>query len=143
MKSFNISQYLGGDAYINKGDKLNKHQYRKTGMERSLMVDKPYALVIGSLMYAKVYTHPDIAFMINVLGRRQLDASKAHWTTTKKVMRYLQRIKDFKLVYSGNDRLEVIGYYDFDFNCCTNDSKSTSGYIFLMGSGAISWRSAK
>ena len=29
----------------------------------------PYSLVVGSLMYPQVCTHPDIAFVVGVLGR--------------------------------------------------------------------------
>ena len=41
------------------------------------------------------------------------------------------------------DNLEVIGYSDSDFAGCIDSRKSTSGYIFLMVGGAVSWRSAK
>ena len=41
------------------------------------------------------------------------------------------------------DYLEVIGYSDSDFAGCVDSRKSTSGYIFMLAGGAISWRSAK
>ncbi|XP_043714493.1 secreted RxLR effector protein 161-like [Telopea speciosissima] len=107
------------------------------------MKDKPYALAVGSLIYAQVCTRPDIAFAVSVLGRFQSDAGLAHWTAAKKVMRYLLRTRDFKLVYRRDERLEVVGYSDSDFSGCTDDMKSTSGYVFLMGGGAISWKSVK
>ncbi len=34
-------------------------------------------------------------------------------------------------------------YSDSDFVGCIDDRKSTSGYIFMMSGGAISWKSAK
>ena len=46
-------------------------------------------------------------------------------------------------MYRRTDNLEVIGYSDFDFAGCIDSRKSTFGYIFLMASGAVSWRSAK
>jgi hypothetical protein len=58
-------------------------------------------------------------------------------------MRYLQGTKDYMLMYRWTDNLEVIGYSDSDFAGCIDSRKSTSGYIFLMASGAVSWRSAK
>ena len=39
--------------------------------------------------------------------------------------------------------MEVIEYSDSDFARCLDARKSTLGYIFLLSSGAISWRSAK
>ena len=47
------------------------------------------------------------------------------------------------LMYKRSDYLEVIGYYDSDFAGCVDSQKSTSGYIFMLAGGAISWRSAK
>ncbi|XP_068647519.1 secreted RxLR effector protein 161-like [Aristolochia californica] len=58
-------------------------------------------------------------------------------------MRYLQGTKDYKLTYKRSDHLEVIGYSDSDFVGCLDSRKSTSGYVFLLAGGAISWRSAK
>ena len=37
----------------------------------------------------------------------------------------------------------MIGYLDSDFDGCINSRKSTFGYLFLLGEGAISWKSAK
>ena len=59
-------------------------------------------------------------------------------------MRYLQRTKDYMLVYRRKmENLEVLGYTNSDFARCSDDLKSTSGYIFMMAGGAISWKSAK
>ena len=47
------------------------------------------------------------------------------------------------LMYRRTNNLEVIGYFDVDFAGCVDSRKSTSGYIFMLASGAVSWRSAK
>lgn len=47
------------------------------------------------------------------------------------------------LMYRQTDNLEVNGYSDSDFVGCVDSCKSTSGYTFMMASGAVSWRSAK
>ncbi|XP_043714684.1 secreted RxLR effector protein 161-like [Telopea speciosissima] len=133
-----MSQCSGNDAPISKGDKLNKQQCLKNNLERDSMKDKPYTSNVGNLMYAQVCTRPDIAFAVSILCRFQSDAGLAYWTASKKVMRYLLRTRDFKLVYRRDERLEVVGYSDSDFSGCTDDMKSTSGYVFLMGRGAIS-----
>ena len=46
-------------------------------------------------------------------------------------------------VYRRVDNLEVVGYLDFDFGSCSNDRKSTSGYIFMLAGEAISWKNVK
>ena len=47
------------------------------------------------------------------------------------------------LIYRRTDDLKVIGYSDSDFAGCVDSWKSTSGYIFMFSSGAVSWRSIK
>ena len=58
-------------------------------------------------------------------------------------MRYLQGTKDYMLMYRRTDNLEVIGYSDSDHAGCMDSRKSTSGYVFMLAGGAVSWRSAK
>ena len=58
-------------------------------------------------------------------------------------MRYLQRTKDYKLMYRRTNNLEVVGYSDSDFADCVDSRKSTSWYIYILVGGAISWRSVK
>jgi hypothetical protein len=47
------------------------------------------------------------------------------------------------LTYKRIDNLEVIGYSNADFAGCTDSQRSTSGYVFTLVIGAISWRSCK
>ncbi|XP_052485142.1 secreted RxLR effector protein 161-like [Gossypium raimondii] len=103
----------------------------------------PYASAVGSLMYAQVCTRPDITYNIGMLGRYLSDPGIDHWIVAKKVMRYLQRTKDYMLAYKRSDLLEVIGYFDSDFAGCQDSRKSTSGYIYLLARGVISWKSVK
>ena len=65
----------------------------------------PYSSVMGNLMYAQVCTHPDIAFVVDVLGRYLSDPGQSHWKVAKKVLRYLQGTKDLMLTYRHTDTL--------------------------------------
>ena len=102
----------------------------------------PYASVVGSLMYTQVCTWPDIAFAASVLGRYLSNTSQRHWTI-KKVMRYLQGIKNYMLTYKRSDDLICTGYSNSNFAGCPNDKKSTFGYVFMIGGGAVLWKSVK
>jgi len=126
-----------------KGDRFSLNQCPKNDIEKEQMKNIPYASAVGSLMYAQVCTRPDIAFVLEMLGRYQSNPGLDHWRAAKKVMRYLQGTKDYMLMYKRTDNLDVIGYSDSDFASCIDSRKSTSGYIFLMAGGAVSWRSAK
>ena len=107
------------------------------------MKNIPYASAVGSLTHAQVCTKPDIAFFVGMLGRYQSNPGIDHWKTAKKVMRYLQGTKDYMLMYRQTVNLEVIGYSDLDYAGYIDSRKSTSGYVFMLVGGAISWRSAK
>ncbi|XP_061348346.1 secreted RxLR effector protein 161-like [Gastrolobium bilobum] len=107
------------------------------------MKNIPYASAVGSLTYAQVCTRPDIAFAVGVLGRYQSNSGLDHWKVAKKVIRYLQGTKDYMLMFRRTDNLEVIGYSNSDYAGCIDSRKSTSGYIFKLASGDVSWRSVK
>jgi len=130
-------------APIMKGDRFNLDQCPKNDLEREQMKNIPYASAVGSLMYAQVCTRPDIAFVVGMLGRYQSNPGIDHWRAAKKVMRYLQGTKNYMLMYRRTDNLEIFGYSDSDFAGCVDSRKSTSGYVFMMAGGAVSWRSAK
>ncbi|CAL2274253.1 unnamed protein product [Prunus armeniaca] len=143
LKRFNMLSYASGEVPITKGDKLSRAQSPQNELEKEEMKNRPYASLVGSLMYAQVCTRPDIAFAISVLGRFQANPRNAHWIAAKKDMRYFQRTKSFMLVYQRQESLELVGYCDSDFAGCPDDLKSTSAFVFLLARGAVSWKSSK
>ena len=64
-----------------------------------------------------------------------------HWEVVKHILRYLRGSKDARLTFGSNNSTEVEGYTNSDYAGNTDNRKSTSGYIFTYGGGAISWRS--
>ena len=57
-------------------------------------------------------------------------------------MRYLKGTSNFGLQYNF-DSPDCVGYSDADWAGDVGDRKSTSGYVFLLGGAAISWKSSK
>ena len=51
--------------------------------------------------------------------------------------------QNYMLTYRESDHLDLIGYTDADFAGCQDSRKSTSGYIFMLASGAVAWKSTK
>ena len=78
-----------------------------------------------------------------MLGRYLSDHGQSHWKAAKKVLRYLQGTKDLMLTCRRTDTLRVVGFSDSNYADCMDDKKSTSGYIFMMVKGAVSWKSVK
>ena len=76
LKRFNM-QYVLCKASIVKGDRFSKGQYPRNDIERYKMKTIPYSSVVGNLMYAKVCTSPDIAFVVSLLGRYLSDPDQS------------------------------------------------------------------
>nr|GEW51610.1 zinc finger, CCHC-type [Tanacetum cinerariifolium] len=99
-----------------------------------------YSKVIGCLMYAMTCTKLDIAFVVEKLSRYTSNPRTQHWQAIQRVLKYLKKTMDYRLVYSGY--LSVMeGYTDASWISNTEDNSSTSGWVFLLGGGAISWAS--
>jgi hypothetical protein len=47
------------------------------------------------------------------------------------------------LTYEISDSLEILGYLDSDFLGCLDTDRSTSGYVFKLTGGFISWSISK
>ena len=58
-------------------------------------------------------------------------------------MRYVVGTIGYGILYSKANNFGLIGYTDSDFAGNIDDRKSTSGYIFHIGLGAVSWASKK
>ena len=69
-----------------KGDKFSLHQCPKNELENKDMERIPYASAIGSLMYAQVCTHPDIVYIVGMLGRYLSNLGMDHRKKAKRVM---------------------------------------------------------
>jgi hypothetical protein len=103
----------------------------------------PYASAVRSIMYTMICTSPDVSYALSVTSRYQADPGKIHWTTVKSTLKYLRRTKDMFLVYGGEDELGVKGYTDASYLTDSDDSRSQSGYVFIMNGGSVSWKSSK
>ncbi|KAL5555019.1 hypothetical protein UlMin_037255 [Ulmus minor] len=143
LNQFGMQYCALGDTSVAKGDKFSLLQCPKMDIGRREMEKIPYVLAMGSLMYAQVCTHSNIAYIVGMLGRYLSNSRMDHWKAAKQVMRYLQRTKDYMLTYRRSDRLEIVGYSDLDFARCLDSRRSTSSYVFMMAGGAISWKSVK
>ena len=134
-------------VHIPVGVRLSVEQCPKTREEEEDMSHVHYASVVGSLMYAMVYSRPDIAHAVGVLSRYMSKLGKEHWTTIKRVFRYLRGTTDHAICYQGKDGpdrvLDVHGFVDVDWAGDLDQRRSTSGYVFSLFGGAISWMSKK
>ncbi|GKB71873.1 hypothetical protein Tco_0933285 [Tanacetum coccineum] len=111
---------------------LNKKQGASTPKEVKRMQNVPYALVVGSIMYAVRCTRLDVAFAQNITSRFQQNPGELQWTAVKNILKYLRNTKDMFLVYGGNPEAElrVDCYCDAGFKTDKDDTKSQTRYVF-------------
>eukprot|EP00253_Pinus_taeda_P004619 PITA_04619 len=103
---------------------------------------KLYKSIVGSLMYLTV-TRPDIMHAVSLISKFMERPKETHWQAAKRILRYVNGTKGFGILYSSFESFMLTSYTDSDWAGSVDDKKSTSGYVFHMGSGAISWASKK
>ncbi|GKB10472.1 retrotransposon protein, putative, ty1-copia subclass, partial [Tanacetum coccineum] len=118
LKRYNMDNFQTWSLSTCKKIDLNKTQGTSTPKEVKHMQNVPYASAVGSIMYAVRCTRPDVVFA---------------------------NTKDMFLVYDGNSEAElrVDCYCDAGFETDRDDTKSQTGYVFILNGGAVDWKSSK
>lgn len=100
----------------------------------------PYSELVGSLLYLSVCTRPDITQAVGALARYMAHPKMAHWNAAKGVLSYLAGTKEAHITFEAGNT-ELLGYCDADYAGDIDTRRSTTGYVFLLNGGAISWSS--
>ncbi|GJU50805.1 retrotransposon protein, putative, ty1-copia subclass [Tanacetum coccineum] len=145
LKRYKMDNSKRGHIPMQERLDLNKSQGAQTPNEVNRMKNVPYASAVGSIMYAVRCTRPDVAFAQNMTSRFQQNPGEPHWTAVKNILKYLRNTKDMFLVYGGNPstELRVECYCDAGFETDRDDTKSQTGYVFVLNGGAVDWKSSK
>lgn len=121
-------------------------QFLKTGND--------YRSIIGSIGYLAQCTRPDITHAVNYLSQFLIKPNQSHWQAALRILRYLKGTANVGLLYSRDFKTLIptkinisnqapTGFSDADWAGCNLTRRSTNGYAFLLGGGAISWKSKK
>ncbi|CAI7763665.1 unnamed protein product [Closterium sp. NIES-53] len=105
----------------------------------------PYAELVGCLMYLMTCTLPDRAFPLSILARFVVPGRHrpVHWTAAVRVAKYLATTSGVGLVLGGRQDVVLTGHCDSSYTDNFETHRSTKGYYFSLGSGAVSWRSTR
>ena len=93
-------------------------------------------------MYLANCTRPDIAFAVNLLARYSATPTRRHWVGVKTILRYLKGTLDLGLFFLKKNDLTMVGYADAGYPSDPHNARSQTGFVFLCGGTAISWRSS-
>ena len=103
----------------------------------------PYTNLVGSLLHLAITTRPDIAFAVGVLSRFMANPTMEHWQTAKGVLRYLISHASYGITFRGSYDTSLSGFCDSDYAADIDTRKSTTGYVFTLNGGAITWSSKR
>lgn len=105
-----------------------------------------YSELIGSLLYLAVCSRPDIAQAVGALARYMAKPTTAHWQAGLGVLRYIAGTTGYGILFTGNftdtsPTLHLLGYCDADYAGDMDTRRSTTGYVYILNGGAVSWSS--
>eukprot|EP00253_Pinus_taeda_P035427 PITA_35427 len=136
LRRFNLQDIKAAVTPTVMGLKLTKEDNNKD------FDPKLYKSIVGSLMYLTA-TRSDIMHAVSLISRFMERPKEIHWQVAKRILRYVNGMKGFGISYTSFESFMLTCYTESDWAGSIDDRKSTSGYVFHMGSGAISWASKK
>jgi hypothetical protein len=72
------------------------------------------------------------------------DANLTHLNAARRFLKYAVSTKNYSIKYGGNNgTIRINRYADADWGSNLIQWKSTTGYVFMMNGGPISWTSKK
>jgi hypothetical protein len=101
-----------------------------------------YKRIVGSLIYMTI-TRPDLSYVVGVVSQFMQTPRKPHLDAMKCILRYIKHTLQCGIFYEAKSQLQVYGYTDVDWAGNVSHRRSTSGFMFSFGSGAVSWSSKK
>ncbi|CAL1390263.1 unnamed protein product [Linum trigynum] len=96
-----------------------------------------YRQLVGSLIYLTL-TRPDISYAVGVVSCFMQNPKKVHLEIIKRVLRYVKGTIDHGIIYKKGVECKLKGYCDDDYAGDLDTRRSTTRYLFTLGSGAVS-----
>ena len=123
---------------LSTSEKLAKEEGEPLSAEESTN----YRSVVGALQYLTL-TRPDISFPINKVCQFLHTPTLAHWTTVKRILRYLRGTMSIGLKVTRSTSTLVSAFSDADSAGCPDDRRSTGGFAIFFGPNLISCSARK
>ena len=96
--------------------------------------------ITRSLLYLAQCTRYDLCYAVNQLTTACSKPAEIHMTAAKHTLRFLRGTTDLPIVYKRG-QFWMVSYTDASFGVNPDNRKSTTGYLFFLGGGLISFGS--
>ena len=148
LKSFSMETCNPKKIPCSMDLKLEKRMEAQTEKEKEYMSKIPYRSLVGSLLYLQL-TRPDISYAVKELSRFLNNPGPKMWAAAKNVLHYLKGTIHHGIQFGGKAAYntlakspdQLVGFSDSDWAGQVDDRKSTSGLIFFLNNGAITYAS--
>ncbi len=110
------------------------------------MQEVSYFIAIGCFMHAMIHTRLHVAYLVGQMARYMANPSQAHWYVIKCILRHIKRTLNNKITYQRSSSPttqylhQIQRCNDADWVNDEDSRKSTSGYVFVLVGGTISWQ---
>ena len=105
--------------------------------------DMKYREIVGALMHLTVNTRPEIAFAVNQAAKFCQHPEPAHWNAVKRILAYLAGTVNFGICFRKSKVDTITGYTDADYAGDVQSRRSTTGFVFILHGGPVSWASKR
>ncbi len=138
IEKYGLSEAKTTSTPADPGTKLKKHE----GVGNDVDLNN-YQSLVGSLLYAAIATRPDISKAVGDVSKFNSNPSQTHLAAAKRILRYLKGTTNLAIKYQRSETNTLLGYSDADWAGYQDDRHSTTGNLFIMSGGPISWLSKK
>lgn len=136
LERFRMDQYKLATVPLQQNIKLQSEDGSKEA-DATL-----YRQLVGSVIYLTT-TRPDLAYAVSVLSQYMSKPLESHWNAVKCVLRCLQGIVDYGIIYTDSFDVRLTRFTDSDCAGNVDDRRSITSYAFSIGSEVITWNNKK
>eukprot|EP00253_Pinus_taeda_P010927 PITA_10927 len=92
-----------------------------------------YRQLVGKILYL-THTRPDLSIVVGLVARFMKTPCESHWKAAKRILRYVHGTVQLGIHYSAEASPLLVGFTNSDWAGDPDDQKSTTGYVFTLGS---------
>lgn len=101
-----------------------------------------YRSLVGKLNFL-THTRPDLAFAVQALSQFMHAPRLPHFNALVHTLSYVHSTTGQGIIIKGSNQLTLQAFSDSDWASCPDSRRSVTGYLLMLGSSPISWKSKK